>query len=130
MKLIKIGSLVLAVVLTLSGPLNVLAQSKESEAPPASPAASTDGTGEGGMRDVPYKVGAGVATVINIPLRGAICVLGTGVGLFVMIISFGSGYRAATRVVEEGCGGPWLITPAHLKGTEQSTRDGYTESSR
>lgn len=130
MKFIKIVSLVLAVVLTLSGPLNVLAQSKESEATAASPAPSTDGAGESGMRDVPYKVGAGVATVINIPLRSVLCVLGSGIGLFVMVISFGSGYRAATRVVEEGCGGPWLITPAHLKGTEQSTSDGYAESSR
>lgn len=126
MKFIKIVSLALAVVLTLSGPLNVLAQSKESEAT----AAPADGTGSSGPRDTAYEVGAGVATVINIPLRSVLCVLGSGIGLFVMVISFGSGYRAATRVVEEGCGGPWLITPAHLKGTEQSTSDGYAESSR
>lgn len=130
MKFIKIGSLVLAVVLTLSAPLNVLAQSKESEATAANPPSPADDAAASDLRDVPYYVGAGFATVINIPLRTGLCALGSGVGLFVMVISLGSGYRAAARVVEEGCGGPWLITPAHLKGTEQSTSDRYTESSR
>lgn len=126
MKFIKLGSVVLAVVLTLSGPLNVLAQSKESEATPA----PAEGSASPDLRDLPYMVGSGIATIVNLPLRTGLCVLGSGIGLFVMVISFGSGYRAATRVVEEGCGGPWLITPAHLKGTEQSTSDGYAESSR
>jgi len=121
MTLIKIFCLVLAAILTLSGPLNVLAQSKESEAT----AAPADGSESSGLKDAPYKVGAGVATVINIPLRGVLCTIGGVAGLVVLVISFGSGYRAATRVVEEGCSGPWVITPAHLKGTAEPKPDGY-----
>lgn len=126
MNFIKALSLVLAVVVTLSGPVAVRAQTMESgtsakaaEAPPA----------QEGVKDLSadaaYELGAGVATVVNIPLRGALCGFGGLVGFAVMVITFGSGYRAAAKVVEEGCSGPWIITPEHLKGTEPSKRGGY-----
>jgi hypothetical protein len=121
MRISKVMSLVLAVTLALSGPVTALAQSRGSGAAPAMPAetpqAAEADKSEAG--ETAYRVGAGVATVINIPMRGALCIMGGGFGLAVLVITFGSGYRAAARVAEEGCGGPWVITAEHLKGTER-----------
>ncbi len=124
MNIFKVISAILAVLVGLSGPVAVSAQSKEAESPPMS-TAGTAPAQETGKEDpgVAYKVGSGVATAVNIPLRGALCVLGVTAGLVVLVITFGSGYRTAARATEEGCGGPWVITPAHLKG-EPAKEDG------
>ena len=118
MKVFNVLSVALAVLVGLSGPVTVSAQSKEAESTPmtAPGAAPMQEAGQGDGREAAYKVGAGVATAVNIPLRGVLCVLGGVAGLVVLVITFGSGYRTAARAAEEGCGGPWVITPAHLKG--------------
>lgn len=118
MNALKVLSVVLVVLVGLSGPVTVSAQSKDAESPPMTAAgtAPAQETGNGDARETAYKVGAGVATAVNIPLRGVLCVLGGVAGFVVLVITFGSGYRTAARAAEEGCGGPWVITPAHLKG--------------
>ncbi len=118
MNILKVLSVVLAVLVGLSGPVTVSAQSKEAGTPSTTAAetAKTQETGKEDGKDIAYKVGAGVATAVNIPMRGALCVLGGVAGFLVLVITFGSGYRTAARAAEEGCGGPWVITPAHLKG--------------
>jgi len=118
MNALKVVSVALAVLVGLSGPVAVSAQSKEAGTPPTTAAETgrTQETGEGDGKEIAYKVGAGVATAVNIPLRGVLCVLGGVAGFVVLVITFGSGYRTAARATEEGCGGPWVITPAHLKG--------------
>ena len=118
MNILKVLSVALAVLVGLSGPVAVSAQSKDAESPPMTAAgtAPAQETGKEDGKDIAYKVGAGVATAVNIPLRGVLCVLGGVAGFVVLVITFGSGYRTAARATEEGCGGPWVITPAHLKG--------------
>ena len=118
MNALKILSVVLAVLVGLSGPVTVSAQSKEAETPSTTAAETgqTEETGKGDGGEIAYKVGAGVATAVNIPLRGVLCVIGVTAGFVVLVITFGSGYRTAARATEEGCGGPWVITPEHLKG--------------
>jgi hypothetical protein len=120
----KAMSLVLAATLALSGPATALAQESGAASTPAGTSRGQE-TGKSDSGDAAYKIGAGVATAINIPLRSVLCVAGGGIGLLVMVITLGSGYRAATHVVEEGCGGPWLITSSHLKGTERSKSDSH-----
>ena len=115
MNALKVVSVALAVLIGLSGPVAVSAQSREAGTPPTT-AAEPGQTQEKEDPGVGYQVGAGVATAINIPLRSALCVLGGVAGFVVLLITFGSGYRTAARAAEEGCGGPWVITPAHLKG--------------
>ncbi len=115
MNWIRVLSVIVAVSVALTGPTAVLAQSEKSEA--ASKTAAEQEADKGNPADAAYKVGAGVATVINIPMRTGLCALGAAGGLATLIATFGSGYRFAARVVEEGCGGPWVITPEHLKGT-------------
>lgn len=124
MNTLKVFSAILAVLIGLSGPATASAQSKEAESPPMT-AAGTAPAQEASKEDAgtAYKVGAGVATAVNIPLRGVLCTLGLGAGFVVLVLTFGSGYRTAARVAEEGCGGPWIITPAHLKG-EPAKDDG------
>lgn len=127
MNFVKVLSLAMVVVVALSAPVPIQAQPKESEAPAmaATETASAQETRKDDSSGAAYEIGAGVATAVNIPLRGAICVIGGVAGFVVLVITFGSGYRAAASVVEHGCSGPWIITPEHLKGTEQPKSDGY-----
>lgn len=62
-----------------------------------------------------YNVFAGVATAFLVPGRTMTCVLGGGVAFGVLVVSLGSGYRAATRVLEEGCGGKWVVDADDLR---------------
>ena len=41
----------------------------------------------------------------------------------VLIVTFGTGYRAAKAVFNEGCGGDWVLTPEHLSGKIQPKND-------
>jgi len=61
-----------------------------------------------------YNVGAGVANAFLIPGRAITCVLGTAVGIAVLAVTLGSGYKAAAAVGEEGCGGKWVVTGEDL----------------
>jgi hypothetical protein len=56
-----------------------------------------------------YEVAAGVATSVLIPGKAITCVLGSGIGFAMLALTFGSGYRAATRIAEEGCAGKWIV---------------------
>lgn len=61
-----------------------------------------------------YEVAANVATAALVPGRVATCLVGGAFGLTTLIITFGTAYRFATRMLEEGCGGKWAVTPQDL----------------
>jgi hypothetical protein len=61
-----------------------------------------------------YNVGAGVVNAFLVPGRTITCVLGTAVGIAVLALTLGSGYKAAAAVGEEGCGGKWVVTGEDL----------------
>ena len=65
--------------------------------------------------EAPYNVGAGVVNAFLIPGRTITCVLGTAVGIAVLALTFGSGYKAAAAAGEEGCGGKWIVTGEDLR---------------
>lgn len=104
----KLVSAVLMVALVLSGPLAPLAWGQEKMEAQMAPA---EERGAG-----PWAIGAVVATAVNIPGKAVLCSLGAVTGVAVLVVSFGSGYRWAGRVWEEGCGGKWIITAADMKG--------------
>lgn len=68
-------------------------------------------------------VAAGMMNVIFVPGKAIICTLGTLASFSVLLITLGSGYRAAKTVFNEGCGGDWVLTPEHLSGKIQPKND-------
>ena len=64
-----------------------------------------------------YERFASVATGFLIPGRAFTCGLGGIVAGGLLLFTLGSAYRAATRVMEEGCGGKWKVTADDLRST-------------
>jgi hypothetical protein len=96
-----------------------------SNLPPAvDPVTSTDPTSGDA-------VAAGFLNVIYVPGKAIICTAGTLTSVLVMLLTFGSGYRAATGVFNEGCGGDWVLTPEHVSGQIPGPGDpGYYPGTR
>ena len=62
------------------------------------------------------RVGAGFLNVVYVPGKAIVCGLGTIASAGVMLLTFGSAYRAAVATFKEGCGGPWVLTPEDVSG--------------
>lgn len=65
-------------------------------------------------RDI-YDVGAGVVTVARAPLTATLCAAGATVGFVLFVLTFGSGYRASARAIEEGCAQKWIVSGDDLR---------------
>lgn len=61
-----------------------------------------------------YELAAGVATTFLAPGRVITCALGSALGIATLAVTFGTGYDFATRILEEGCGGRWVVTGRDL----------------
>lgn len=61
-----------------------------------------------------YEGMAAVATAFLIPGRIITCTAGGALGLLALVGTLGSGYRFATAIVEEGCGGKWILSAEDL----------------
>ena len=68
-----------------------------------------------GRKQVLYEAGAVVTNVFLIPGRAITCALGAGLGVAVLALTFGTGYRTAAGAFDEGCGGKWVVTGDDLK---------------
>jgi glucose/arabinose dehydrogenase len=66
-------------------------------------------------KQVLYEAGAVVTNVFLIPGRAITCALGTGLGVVVLAITFGTGYKTAAGAFDEGCGGKWVVNGDDLK---------------
>ena len=73
-----------------------------------------------------YDAGAVAVNVFLVPGRAITCVLGSVVGVVALAATFGTGYRAASAAVHEGCGGKWTVSGDDLR-PESRTR-GSSES--
>lgn len=62
-----------------------------------------------------YETGAVVTNVFLIPGRAITCALGAGVGVVVLAITLGTGYKTAASAFDEGCGGKWVVNGDDLK---------------
>jgi hypothetical protein len=101
------------VAMVLLGPLpSALAQTQPAAPtvvevmPPERPA--------GHASDI-YDVGATVATVARAPFNAALCGLAGVTGTVLFVLTFGSAYKATTRVLEEGCAHRWIIRGDDLR---------------
>jgi hypothetical protein len=112
----RLMTLTLILSLTVGGPLApALAQQPAQPAPTTQPdlfqermKPTTD------RHEGAYSVGAGIVNVFYVPGRAITCVLGGAVGIAVLFLTLGSGYRAAAAAGEEGCGGKWIVTGEDL----------------
>jgi len=62
---------------------------------------------------------ANLLTVVNIPARGVLCGVNTLLAAIVMGASAGRRYAEAGTMIEEGCAGPWVITPEMIEQGQQ-----------
>ena len=117
----RLMTLTLILSLTAGGPLApALAQQPAEPAPTVQPVQPdlfqermkakrvTDG------HEGAYNVGAGIVNAFLVPGRAITCVAGGAVGIVVLLITLGTGYRAAAAAGEEGCGGKWIVTGEDL----------------
>jgi hypothetical protein len=59
---------------------------------------------------------AGFLNVVYVPGKAIICTAGVLTSTLIMLLTFGSGYRAARGVYQEGCSAPWALTADHVSG--------------
>ncbi|HEU5322585.1 MAG TPA: hypothetical protein VFX28_17395 [Methylomirabilota bacterium] len=109
------------VVALLLGPLTPLAQAQQPAQPDLFQEA-LKGAREAEKNQGAYEVGAGIANVFHVPGRAITCVLGTTVGLGLMLLTLGTGYKAAAGVATEGCGGKWILTGDDLRPDPPTSR--------
>lgn len=119
MKSGKVIRLILALGLLLLGPVRALAQSQGEQPSAETPAQSVE---------VEIHPLSSVLTTMNIPARGVLCGLTGLMAGIVMAASAGMRYADAAKMIEEGCSGPWVITPEILEEGRKKEKD--EESSR
>lgn len=80
--------------------------------------------------DVVYQAGAVLVNVVRVPGKAFLCVLGTGVGVVILAITFGNSYKAAAAALNEGCGGKWILGPDDLRPDNATTYREATATTR
>lgn len=68
-----------------------------------------------GRKQVLYEAGAVVTNLFLIPGRAITCALGASLGVAVLALTLGTGYKTAAGAFDEGCGGKWVVTGDDLK---------------
>lgn len=104
----RLISAAMAVLVALAGPLTLIAAPGIAAAQ-SQPQAASEPTGG-------QKAGAVALNFVYVPGKAIICSAGTIGSAVVMLITFGSAYREAVRVFNEGCSGDWVLTAAHVAG--------------
>lgn len=73
--------------------------------------------------NVTYEFGkpllSAILTTINIPFRGLLCLSDVGMGTITMGASAGRRYAQAADFIEQGCQGPWFLTPRSIREEQQ-----------
>lgn len=60
--------------------------------------------------------GAAVMNVVYVPGKAFLCTAGVITSTVLLVLTFGSAYRAARSVFLEGCSSPWALTAEHVSG--------------
>jgi len=72
---------------------------------------------------------AGFMNVVYVPGKAIICTAGVLTSTLLLLLTFGSAYRAARGVFQEGCSSPWVLTAEHVSGKIPGPGDpGYDSS--
>jgi hypothetical protein len=74
---------------------------------------------------------AGIMNVVYVPGKAIICTAGVVTSALLLLLTFGSAYRAARGVFQEGCSPPWALTADYVSGKIPGPGDpGYEPSGR
>lgn len=65
-----------------------------------------------------YDIGAGVANVVAIPGKVALCGIAGAFAMGIFAVTFGTAYKPAAKIATEGCGGKWILTGDDLRPDE------------
>ena len=72
---------------------------------------------------------AGFLNVVYVPGKAILCTAGVLTSTVLMLLTFGSAYRAARGVFLEGCSAPWALTGKYVSGKIPGPGDpGYDPS--
>jgi len=125
---LRMIAFVMVVALLATGPLSpVMAQ---QAAQPGAPEVSPDAVPSTSerpsvFRGAGYGTAAAVMTVAKAPFNIALCSLGTAIGIALFAVTLGTGYKAATYAVEEGCQGPWILTGDDIRPDRTHSGSSY-----
>lgn len=124
----RMVALAVALALGLGGPLTSVAGAQQPSQPMQPPGQSaqqpdlfkeTLKASESEQASKAYDIGAGVVNAVAIPGKVVLCTIGGIVSAGLLIVTFGTGYKAAAGVVREGCGGKWIVTGDDLRPERQ-----------
>jgi hypothetical protein len=74
---------------------------------------------------------ANFLNVVYVPGKAIVCTAGVLTSTVLMLLTFGSAYRAARDVFLEGCSAPWVLTADHVSGKIPGPGDpGYDPTGR
>ncbi len=124
----RMMALVVAAALLATGPLSpVVAQ--QAAQPATQPELSPDAVpavDENRYRGPDfYTAGATIITVAKAPFNVVLCGVGGMAGAALFLITLGTAYKAATRAVEEGCRGPWIVTSDDIRPDRTRSVNSY-----
>ncbi len=115
MKWFKLSSLILVLTIALSSPIPGMAEYEEEKKQKKT------------QDDVRYELGkpllAAILTTFNIPFRGLLCISDIGMGTMTMGVSAGRRYSQAADFIEQGCAGPWILTPRRIREEQQKVEE-------
>jgi hypothetical protein len=114
----------LLVALWLAGPLTPIVGAQQPTQPPAPDLfqETLKAERESERSRGAYDAGAVAVNVFLVPGRTITCILGGAAGLVALVATFGTGYRAASAAVHEGCGGKWVVTGDDLRPETRNHR--------
>lgn len=69
-----------------------------------------------------YDAGAVVVNTFLVPGRAVTCIVGGAISIALLAATLGSAYKAAAGMMNEGCGGKWMVTGDDLRPDPPGTR--------
>jgi hypothetical protein len=115
-------ALLLVMALALAGPLAPYAAAQQPTAPPpAQPDPYANQPRMDSEWNGAYATGAAIANVVYVPGKAILCGLGSVTGFGILVVTFGSGYRAASGIAHEGCAGRWFLRGDDLRPSPTET---------
>ena len=72
--------------------------------------------------EIAYDAGAVVVNSFLIPGRAFTCIVGGAISIAVLAATLGSAYKAVAGMMNEGCGGKWMVTGDDLRPDPPGTR--------